>query len=485
MRKWLKKRKVLVAVVALAAVGLTAFGLIRDTGATEGITTYTTEPAEMGTLSVTVSGSGNAYRDTIEVWPEISGEVATVEVSKGETVTGGDVLYTLVSDDLDDETSKLLTGYRQAEESYARSELSVMQAESGLDDVDTAADRAYASYLQALQSYERAELEADQARTSYDEALAGSRLPTPTATADAVAAAEKQLETAETGLDAARALRDNAWSDYQDAISESADDIAQQNLALAEAGLTSAASSLENARLLYDQAVADDDKLVVTAPHDGVVSALDIEVGDAVSTGGSASSSGESATSADTAAVSSAAPLMLTGNGPLAIDVEVNEVDVPDLEIGQKAEVIFDAMPELTFSGEVTGIDEGGTDTQGVVTFFVQIELHTDHDGLRTGMTGNATIVTAIAQDALLVPNAAVQTDDESGGEYVEVLASTTAEPRIVPVETGLYNATHTVIESGLDVGDPVVTATNVSDGEDESGSSAGISMPGMGGGRP
>lgn len=218
---------------------------------------------------------------------------------------------------------------------------------------------------------------------------------------------------------------------------------------------------------LDDAAWGVDDEVV--APESGLVWSLSVEEGDEVGEPLATSQAGDAQD----------APVVIVPAEPLAVRVDVNEVDAPELATDLKATIIFDAIPDLSVTGRVSEIDREGTVTQGVVTFGVLIELDVQEAALKPGMSAVATIVTAVAQDSLLAPNAAVKTDDD-GAEYVEVLDAGSDTPRGVGVTTGLRNATHTVIESGLAAGDEVVVKTTTpSDDTDED--SGGFGFPGMG----
>jgi len=113
---------------------------------------------------------------------------------------------------------------------------------------------------------------------------------------------------------------------------------------------------------------------------------------------------------------------------------------------------------------------------------------------LKIGMSSSATIVTQIARDVLLVPNAAVKSDTD--GDYVQVLDSGADEPRVVRVTSGLKGATQTEVTQGLEAGLAVVTKTVTAEdaadasssgsasGRIEGGPEGGMMIaPGMGGG--
>jgi len=260
---------------------------------------------------------------------------------------------------------------------------------------------------------------------------------------------------------------------------------AKAEVSSASASLTSSKASVTVASLDYEQTKDAEGDLTVKATASGVVYELNIEVGDSVSTSSGSSSNaagtGASATgAATTTSSSSSAPVVLAPVQPLAVHLTVNEVDLPALKVGQRADIAFDALPNVTATGKVYDISKAGTNSSGVVTFDVWLSLDVADAGLRSGMSSAATIVTNVVKDALLVPNGAVKSDGD-GGYYVQVLDASGAPQKVV-VETGEANATQTQILSGISEGDKVVTASS-SATSSMSGTGGGFMMGGIGGG--
>jgi HlyD family secretion protein len=154
--------------------------------------------------------------------------------------------------------------------------------------------------------------------------------------------------------------------------------------------------------------------------------------------------------------------------------LSVNEVDAAKLQLGQKATLTFDAIPDLTLTGTVAELSPSGTVTQGVVSYNVKIAFDSQDPRVKSGMTVNATVQTAVKTDVLEVPQSAVKT--QGGSSYVMVftppLATSTAStggsqgvaspiaPTAVPVTTGISDDTNIEITSGLSAGEQIVTRT-------------------------
>lgn len=325
------------------------------------------------------------------------------------------------------------------------------------DEAEAASAQALLSLRQAQASVTQANQQLTKANAALSTLYAKSTEPTPTATSADIESAKADVAVAKAQVSAARAQ------------------------------VTAANDS-------YDEALVAEDDLTVTAPCSGQVYSLDIEVGDSVSTSGG-SSTGTTGTSAanaiggsTTTTSSSGAPVVIAPEQPLVVHLTVNEVDLPSLEVGQRADISFDAFSDITATGKVYEIADEGTSSSGVVTFDVYLSIDKADPRLRVGMSSAATIVTDIASNVLVVSNSAVQSDGD-GGYYVLVMASGATEPTQVTVETGLASDTQTEILSGLAEGDTVVTqtidsssTTSSSDSQDDSSGSLINIGGGMGG---
>ncbi|HSK47381.1 MAG TPA: efflux RND transporter periplasmic adaptor subunit, partial [Coriobacteriia bacterium] len=328
-KRFRKHRGWLAFLVIVAIAGTVWFVTMRSNKSEAAQTTYTTEAASTGTLSVTVSGSGNLeLASEREVWPKTGGTVDEVKVDEGDKVSKGDVLFTLDSSDAEAATSKALTSYRQAQSQVAQAEAQLTKAKSNLSNLKDKADD-----------------------------------PQTTVTSADIKSAEADVSSASASLSSAQASASESWSSYNDALDA-------------------------------------EDELEVTAPASGRVWTIDIDEGDSVSTGSSGSSASSSSDSAagasstgTTASTGSSAPITIAPTKPLVATLAINEVDLPSLKKGQRADLEFDALPDLAMTGEVTGIADEGTVSSGVVTFDVTVRLDVVNKKLKPGMTVAASIV--------------------------------------------------------------------------------------------
>ncbi len=199
----------------------------------------------------------------------------------------------------------------------------------------------------------------------------------------------------------------------------------------------------------------------VRAPFTGVIAKLDIKRGDQASSGTS--------------------PITLITQNKIA-EISLNEVDVAKVKIGQKVTLTFDAIDNLTLTGQVAEIDSLGTTTQGVVYYAVKISFDTQDERIKPSMSVSANIITEARPDILIVPSSAIKTSN-NGQNYVEILVNNTPESKNVTV--GISNDTNTEITEGLSENESIITQTiQPSANSTQTPARSGNSLiPGLGGG--
>ena len=206
--------------------------------------------------------------------------------------------------------------------------------------------------------------------------------------------------------------------------------------------IAQAQSALTSASLSY-QAVSS----TITAPIGGTITDLTLTPGMQIS-----GSNGSLSTTTTNSGQSIAS--IKTGGTPI-VSVDISEVDVPKVAVGQKATLTFDAFPNQTFTGKIIGINTTGSVSSGVTTYPATIALDTESDTILPNMSVTANIITKVKDDVLLIPSAAVQTS--ANGSTVRVLQN--GKIAMVPVTVGDSSDSQTEITSGLSEGQTVVTA--------------------------
>lgn len=135
------------------------------------------------------------------------------------------------------------------------------------------------------------------------------------------------------------------------------------------------------------------------------------------------------------------------------VHAEVDEIDVPHVQIGQRVRVRLDAFPSHELTGTIAYLPPTLDESRGGATYEALIDL--DHGGLplRPGMGANLTIILDSEEGALLVPRRAVRQIGRH--EVVRVLDGRREEQVIV--RTGLSNSVDVQILSGLSQGQTVL----------------------------
>ncbi len=213
-------------------------------------------------------------------------------------------------------------------------------------------------------------------------------------------------------------------------------------VAQAQAALTSAALSY--------QATQD---AVVNAQVGGTISNLAYSIGDQVTAAMTTSGSNTN---------TSASPMLVIGTDTEnVVKIQINEVDVNKIKDGQKATITLNAIKDKTFNGEVSRVDDYGTDTSGVITYNVYVKITDLDKQIKPLMSAVVTIETARHETALVVPNSAVK--PYKGGKAVQVRDASKPgnQLKYVQVKAGIKSTNETEILEGVTEGMEVVTGTS------------------------
>ena len=273
-----------------------------------------------------------------------------------------------------------------------------------------------------------------------------------------VKAAENEVSKARSALTSARNGVSEAGEDGQEANAASNAASIAAAVEAAEANLESAQIALEEARSAYNDAIAQADKRVVTAPCDGTVIVMNAVNG--ASVGSSAPGSGN------------AGPLITIADlSQMKVNVQINEVDISRIAVDQKAQVSFTALRDLYCDAVVThvsavsssGAEAGANyDSPGrsIVSYTVELLISSPDASIKPGMTANVDIMIQHMDNVLTVPLVAVM--DDGDGPYVNVVTSRDEKgyPQVerVPVTVKAQSSTTAVIEgAGINDGTEVM----------------------------
>ena len=259
----------------------------------------------------------------------------------------------------------------------------------------------------------------------------------------AITEAELSVRSAENGVTQAKNSLNAAY------VAESQGDssmVVECEIALEQAKL-----ELESAEEALAQARAQADKRMVYASSAGTVVAMNAQVGAAVGASG-----GEGG-----------ALIQIADLSRMTITVNVNELDISNIEVGQQAKVTFSALPDVELDAWVTSIaanpggSEGGYDyyDYGVVSYPVQLIILEPDARLKPGMTASVRIMMQYLEDVLTVPLGAITYDDEGFTALELVLDYDTMETELRRVDIIAESQTTAVIEGDVADGDMVLVS--------------------------
>ncbi|HUD44289.1 MAG TPA: efflux RND transporter periplasmic adaptor subunit [Patescibacteria group bacterium] len=205
-------------------------------------------------------------------------------------------------------------------------------------------------------------------------------------------------------------------------------------------------AALNSATLSYN-ATQD---ITVNSPAAGSVVNLQKKVGDQIQ-------SVQTSLSAQTQSGQSAnviPPVLVVSDlSDPVITASVDQVNIPRIKIGQKANIVFDALPNQTFTGDVQSLDTVGTITQGTTDYNVGIEVNHVSSQIMPNMTASITLETARKENILTIPNNAIIS--KNGENFVQL--ANTNKNNLTEVVLGLQGLTKTEVVSGLVTGDKVM----------------------------
>ncbi len=492
-----KNWKWLVPVVCVAALGGWWLLKPKDARPANVDTSYVEAAPELRDLTNTLSGTGTLKpANTYSVKSLVAGKVLTSTIEEGDVVEEGTVLYTVDSSDAATKVEQAEIALQQAQRSYEKtadrqyvradvagtvSSLKVAKGDEVTSGQEVAVIRDSSRMTLALEfpAADAASFSVGQsAQVTLDgtfetltgtitavtgtDALSTGNLLTRTVTiavknagglttaqaatatvngVSSIGAAtfQYQAERTLTALAAGTVTAINV----QEGSAVNKDDII---LTLSGEDLTeaiqSASETLRGAELSMESTQDAMNNYTITSPISGTIIEKAAKTGDALSSG------------SDLCTIYDLSYLEMT--------INVDELQVSSLSVGQTVQVTADAVPDKTYEGIVTRVSMKGDTSGGTTTYPVTVRID-ETEGLRPGMNANAQIVVAQAQNALSVPNAAIVR-----GGYVLVTqdspSAANADPDMiapdgfvyVKVKLGVSDNDYTQVVSGLTAEDTI-----------------------------
>ena len=272
-----------------------------------------------------------------------------------------------------------------------------------------------------------------------DEAVASARA--------SVAAAEAQVTSAQAQLDDIDdqiAQADAAIVQAQASVAQSEAGVlqAEASVAQAEANLASllagaseetiavAEAQVAQARISLEDAQGNLAKATLKAPFDGVVTDMYVAAGE----------------------WASGLAMELVDPASLEVVLDMDEIDIGAIAVGQPTVVTLEAWPDKELTGEVVSIAPKAKVQSEIVTYEVHLSVEAGDLPVLNGMTANAELITANREGVLLVPNRAITADRQADKYYVNLVQGDTIAKTEITI--GLRDKDYTEITSGLEKDD-------------------------------
>ena len=444
-----KRLFILIAAVAILAA-IVAFSANANRKSAVSVQIGRVEPAYQLIAKVNASGEIKP-KEYVELQAEISGVITELAVEEGDFVSEGNVLLKIDPTQTAAQTraQEALLEAAFMDAANANAQIALQQANLGREKANVRV--AEAEVLKAAQARELGISNFIRKQELFEQNLI-SRDLYDAAKNEKVAAqsnltsAEARLEQAKASLNVAQVVLRQAGNSHEAALSR---------VEQSQASLAQARDSLS--------------KTVIRSPLTGVITQLNVEVGERAVPG---------------TLNNPAATIMVIANlSIIQAEIEVNETDIVAVELNQPAVVNVDALPDQPLEGIVTEIGNSAIQKQSsqeAKEFKVAIRLTNPPSALRPGLSCTADITTATRENVLIIPIQAlvvrefavdskgnpIKEEVESNGdpqsrkEFEGVFVVRERRVEFTPVKTGISSDTRLQILSGVEEGSEIVTGS-------------------------
>lgn len=448
-------KKIWWSLAALALLALAAFYFYGQSTAKNEIV-YQTEPVERGSLTASVGATGTvrARQSATLVW-QAEGRVETVSAGIGDRVEAEQVLASLAQSSLSQgmllSQAELIAAQTELD-TLLTSNLALAQAQQNLASAKQSVDDAQSKYDglnrprvsdelidQTMDEIEATRAQLDRINWIYDRFYDYKNMDD---NRPAKAEMTLTLLNIQNNLDRQIAL----YSWYTSVPDPLEIERSLASLKVAQARLADAqrevdrivdgqnADDIAAAQAQVDAAQATLNLSKIIAPFNGIITEANPQPGDMVAPGEVA--------------------LRIEDLSRLFVDLEISEVDINLVTPGQSVVLIFDAIPDKTYTGQIVKVDLVGKVAGGVTNFPVTVELLDADPLVKPGMTAAVTVTVKEVENVLLIPNRAVRV--LNGERVVYVLIDN--QPVAVEIRLGAITDLYSEVVGGdLSEGDLLV----------------------------
>ena len=404
-KSWVK------AIITLMVIGLIFFGYrfmnSRSTPSTAQTVEAREEQVSMGDITIGFTGDGSAEIPIVNLNFELSGKLKELYVSPGDVIKKGQMLARLENAEYQNKLQTSEINYKKAlyslDQKIENNKTSLISEKQKLNEL--------------LIKQREAELQVEN-MVDLEEYYA-----------------KQEIEQAKVTLDSAKTAYEIQLESYNNLLS-STREIDLENL------------NVESARISLDMAKNDLDNTILLSPLTATVLNIAYKPGETVSAG---TSSGKA--TADTSNF-----MVVTDSDKVEVVVPVSEIDLAKVQIGQRAEVTFEAYDGQIFLGTVVSVGAlPRVEQSGLVSYDVRIALEQGNE-IKSGMTCFVSFIMRQTKNVLIIANKAVSMED---GKQVVRVKEQNGEISTRVIKTGLTDGKNVEVTEGLNMGDIVLVGGN------------------------
>lgn len=479
-----KKKIIIGSVVGVLVIAAIIIGILATRKDVSEVTVIKIEVRPELRSTVTSSGEVRPIQ-FMNLTSEVQGRIEEITKKEGDVVQKGDVLVRLDPNQLESSTDAQLAAYQAAQNEVNVSQSQVTAAQNQLSQAQQQLNVAQVAVENARQGVVTAQTEVDRAQVDLNAANRELKRSEQLLESGVIArqeydSARDRAETARVALNTAQARLESQRISVRDANArlkqqEVAVRDARRSVDTAQLGVTSSRSRADQQSAVLRGSRSQRDKSVVIAPINGVIAEIPSKVGTFAVAG-----------------LSTTALLTIADMSEINIEVKVDETEIDQVAVGQKAKIKVDAFGDTELEGEVlqkTPLAVGKSQTTGGLSTNINVQeakefrvvirlvnLNSEmQSALRPGMSATATITTDTVKSVIAVPlqavvekkpdatpeptvqqNGPVPADRPKPIKGVFVLDGNKA--KFVAVETGITGESDIQITSGLSEGQEVIT---------------------------
>jgi len=433
----------------VALIGLTSYSLVTGSSKEIDLSDLTVE-VEKEDLNIEIAASGRIEPiKSVNVSPKDPARLVKLLVEQGDRVTTGQTLAIMENRELANQISRSQAELKQSRAGFtegkakvnaeiAQAQARLRQAEARLNQVQNRIPKDI-EQTQSQLNAAKSRFKLVQERLKRNEYL----LKQGAITQDAFDEISNDYQNAQSTINELRQRLEQFQTTGGSEVEQIKAEIEEASLNLRQRQTTAPdeiaalEANLEQTEVSVQQSEIQYNDSIVKAPFDGIVTQRYAVEGSFVAP----STSGSSTASA------SANSILALAQG-LEVIAKVAELDIGQLQPGQKVTIVADAYPEKEFKGEIKRIAPEAIVEENVTSFEVRVKLLTGQDTLRSKMNVDVTFIGEQLTDSLVVPTVAIFTQD---GEQGVMIPDANNKPEFTPVKVGLYLGNKTQIVEGVE----------------------------------